>query len=74
MIHNNKLINIDMKKIPFLISIILIYFLSAIQESAQASNYFEKGVAQFNNEEIEKSKISFEKDIVFNTKSEKSYL
>jgi len=74
MIHNNKLINIDMKKIPFLISIILIYFLSAIQESAQASNYFEKGVAQFNNEEIEKSKISFEKDIVFNPKSEKSYL
>ena len=73
MIHN-KLINIYMKKIFFLISIIFTFFLTTAHESVKASSYFELGVTQFNNDEIEKSKISFEKDIVFNPKNEMSYL
>ena len=38
------------------------------------SNYFDKGKILFDKKEFEKSKIFFEKDIVFNPKSEKSYL
>ena len=38
------------------------------------SNYFDEGKILFEKKEFEKSKIFFEKDIVFNPKSEKSYL
>ena len=42
--------------------------------SAAKSDYFEKGKKLFDKKDFEKSKIFFEKDIVFNPKSEKSYL
>ena len=74
MMHTSKLINIYMKKIIFATSIILIYFLATTNESVKAASYFEQGVTLFKNHEMEKSKISFEKDIVFNPKNEKSYL
>ena len=38
------------------------------------SNYFEEGIKFYQKKEFDKSKILFEKDIVFNPKSEKSYL
>jgi len=38
------------------------------------SNSFDEGKILFDKKEFEKSKIFFEKDIVFNPKSEKSYL
>ena len=43
---------------------------------AQASpvRYFDKGKKLFDNKDFDKSKVLFEKDIVFNPKSEKSYL
>ena len=37
-------------------------------------NYFDKGVELFQKKEFNKSKILFERDIVFNPKNEKSYL
>ena len=37
-------------------------------------NYFDKGKILFDKKEFEKSRIFFEKDIVFNPKSERSYL
>ena len=37
-------------------------------------DYFEKGINLFKNQKFEESKIFFERDIVFNPKSEKSYL
>ena len=38
------------------------------------SNYFEEGIKFYKKKEFDKSKILFERDIVFNPKSEKSYL
>ena len=37
-------------------------------------NYFDKGVELFQKKEFNKSKILFERDIVFDPRSEKSYL
>ena len=63
-----------MKKIIFLVKILLIYFLFLPNSFASKNNYFAKGEDLFNQKEFEKSKILFEKDIVFDPKSEKSYL
>ena len=41
---------------------------------SKESSHFIKGVKHFNKKEFDKSKILFEKDIVFNPRSEKSYL
>ena len=41
---------------------------------ASQSDYLEKGIRLFNEKKYEESKILFERDIVFNPKSEKSYL
>jgi len=63
-----------MKKIYFLTKILTIYLLLTINILGAKSNYFDKGKILFDKKEFEKSKIFFEKDIVFNPKSEKSYL
>ena len=41
---------------------------------AKESSYFIKGMKYFNKKDFNKSKILFERDLVFNPKSEKSYL
>jgi len=41
---------------------------------SKESNYLKKGIEHFQKKEFDKSKILFEKDIVFDPKSEKSYL
>ena len=38
------------------------------------SNYFEEGMKLYQKKKFEKSKILFERDIVFNPKNERSYL
>ena len=54
------------------ISFIFIFFITNI---ASANNdHFTEGKNFFDKKEFEKSKIFFERDIVFNPKSEKSYL
>ena len=47
-----------------------------VQSSVEANqkNYLQEGIELFNKKEFKKSKLLFEKDIVFNPKSEKSYL
>ena len=63
-----------MKK-TFLITKILIIYLFLISSSfAKQQNHLDKGKELFNKKEFDKSKILFEKDLVFNPKSEKSYL
>ena len=63
-----------MKKQYFLVKIFILYlFFNSIGLAAK-SNYFEEGKMLFDKKEFEKSQIFFEKDIVFNPKSEKSYL
>ena len=63
-----------MKKTYFLINALIIYLFLISNGYAAKSNYFDEGKILFDKEEFEKSKIFFEKDIVFNPQSEKSYL
>ena len=61
--RNNLLINI----------FIILFFLNSNAYSKESS-YLAEGVEHFNNQEFNKAKIFFERDLVFNPKSEKSYL
>ena len=57
-----------------LINILLVLFFLNSNSFSKESSYFIKGIKHFNNQEFDKSKIFFERDLVFNPKSEKSYL
>ena len=63
-----------MKKTYFLLKIFLIYSFFISVGFANKTNYFDKGKMLFDKKKFEKSKIFFERDIVFNPQSEKSYL
>ena len=63
-----------MKKFFFLIKIFTVGLLVISNATAKQSNYYNKGLKYFNEKKFDKSKIEFERDIVFNPKSEKSYL
>jgi len=63
-----------MKKKFFLIKILVIYLLLNSSGIGKESSYFTKGMKHFEKKEYNKSKILFERDLVFNPKSEKSYL
>ncbi len=58
----------------FVLKIFLIYFILISNGFTKQSDYFNKAKALFDNKEIDKSKFLFERDIVFNPMSEKSYL
>ena len=62
-----------MKKI-FLIKIFIIYLFLITGGIAIKLNYFEEGIKFYQKKEFDKSKFLFERYIVFNPKSEKSYL
>lgn len=73
--HNAVLIkNSIMKKNYLFIKVIFIYLFLNASVFAIKSEYFDKGLLLFNKKEFDKSKIYFEKDIVFNPKNENSYL
>ena len=57
-----------------LVKIIVIYLFLFSGGLTKESKYFYEGVELFQNKKFDKSKIFFEKDIVFDPKSEKSYL
>ena len=63
-----------MKKDLLLKKIFLIFLALTSLGIAKQPNYFDKGITLFDNKKFDESKIFFEKDIVFNPKSEKSYL
>ena len=63
-----------MKKNFFLIKIFVIYLFLISNGITKQTNYFDKGMELFQKKEFDKSKILFERDIVFNPKNEKSYL
>ena len=63
-----------MKKTSFLVRVLIIYLFFISNGFAAKSNYFDKGKILFDKKNFKKSKIFFEKDIVFNPQSEKSYL
>ena len=62
-----------MKKI-LLINIFLILVFLNSNVNSKESKHFGEGIKHYNNQEFEKSKIFFERDLVFNPKNEKSYL
>ena len=63
-----------MRKTYFLARVLVIYLFFISSGFAVKSSYFDKGKVLFDKKKFEKSKIFFEKDIVFNPQSEKSYL
>ena len=74
MIHNIlRLRNCIVKNNLFINILFILFFLSS-DVFAKESNYFIEGIKHFENNDFDKSKIFFERDLVFNPKSEKSYL
>ena len=63
-----------MKKFFIIIKIFFVYLFLISGGTAKESDYLKKGIELFQKKEFEKSKILFERDIVFDPKSEKSYL
>ena len=63
-----------MKRFFIIIKILFVYSFLISSGVAKESNYFKKGIELFQKKEFDKSKILFERDIVFDPKSEKSYL
>ena len=55
----------------FKITLILILVFS---KAFAGANYFDEGLTFYKNQEFDKAKFKFEQDIVFNPKSEQSYL
>ena len=52
-----------------------IFFIVLVSGNVLAgTNYFNEGLTLYKNKEFDKAKFKFEQDIVFNPKSEKSYL
>ena len=63
-----------MKNFFIPVKIIVIYLFLFSGGLTKESKYFYEGVELFQNKKFDKSKIFFERDIVFDPKSEKSYL
>ena len=63
-----------MKKIYFILKVIAVYIFFISLGFSAKSNYFDAGRLLFEKKQFDKSKILFERDIVYNPKSEKSYL
>ena len=74
MIHNiNKLKDYIMRK-DLLVYILFILFIFNLNAYSKESAHLLEGIKHFKKKEFDKSKFFFEKDLVFNPKSEKSYL
>ena len=74
MIHNiHRLKNYIVRNNLLINKLFILFFLSS-NVFAKESNYFIEGMKHFENKDFDKSKILFERDLVFNPKSEKSYL
>jgi len=63
-----------MKSTLFLLKIFIIFFFFISDGLTVKAKFFDEGKKLFDKNKFEKSKFFFEKDIVFNPKSEKSYL
>ena len=75
MIQNLSMINNQiMKKFLYTVKITIISILLTSSVVAKQSDYLKEGISLFNKQKYEKSKILFEKDLVYNPKSENSYL
>ena len=53
---------------------IIIFLVISLNVAQASTNFFTEGLTLYENKQLEKAKFKFEQDIVFNPKSEKSYL
>ena len=75
MIHNQLMKQNVLKKfLSFFNKMILLLFFIISSSHASESKYFKERKKLFKKKEIEKSKVFFERDIVFNPKNDISYL
>ena len=74
MIHNKENNILNMKNFFLLAKILVIYLFLISDLAAKKQDYLNEGIKLFNKKEFNKSKILFERDLVFDPKSEKSYL
>ena len=74
MIQKYKIVNNFLKGMKKSIFLFIIYFLLTESIFALSSKYFDSGKKLFEKKKYEKSRILFERDIVFNPKNENSYL
>ena len=63
-----------MKKTFFLLKVTILYFSITLSFASEKQNYLNKGIELYKNKQFDESKVIFEKDLVFNPKSEQSYL
>jgi tetratricopeptide (TPR) repeat protein len=63
-----------MKNFFLLTKILVIYLFLISNVDAKQQNYLNKGINLFNKKEFDKSKILFERDLVFEPHSEKYYI
>ena len=63
-----------MTKNYLLIKILVVFLFLNSSVMAKESNYFEEGLKLYEKKKFDESKVLFERDLVFNPKSEKSYL
>ena len=63
-----------MEKFFFSVKIFVIYLFLTSSIIAKQQNYLERGIELFQKKKFDESKILFEKDLVFDPKSEESYL
>ena len=68
------MLDYKLMKIFFIIKALAIYLILTSSVLSKQSDYFDKGLDFYNKKNFDESKILFERDIVFNPKSEKSYL
>tara|TARA_Y100000590_G_C14947157_1_gene723522 strand:+ start:44 stop:493 length:450 start_codon:yes stop_codon:yes gene_type:complete len=63
-----------MKRIFFLINVLAVFLLFSSTAVTKETVYLDKGIELFKKRQFDKSKILFERNLVFYPKSEKSYL
>ena len=63
-----------MIKIHFFVKVLIVYLFIISTGFSSQSKHFDKGRLLFDKKQFDKSKIFFERDIVFNPKNERSYL
>ena len=63
-----------MRKNYLPIKFLIVFLLLGSNVIAKESNYFAEGIKLYDKKKFDESKILFERDLVYNPKSEKSYL
>ena len=74
MIKNATELRVKIMKKSFFIKIFFIYLFIISDGLAKQQNYIEEGIKLYKEKKFNESKVFFERDLVFNPKSEKSYL